>query len=117
MNEFKFQEIWNEKLNYTCYGDEDVLIEVIRRIFDSLETHRDYKEAKSYTITTLYENVGSKALVWTIITKFNEVDLFEYGTSPRNGWLSYSEDARFFYNMFLKHTDEELYDMIHLEER
>ena len=116
MKEIRFQEIWNDKLNYNCYGDEEFLLGVIRRIFNSFEVHEDYEDVRSYNIKRLYESIGSCALVWAIITKFNEVDFFDYGTSPRNGWLSYNDDARFFYDMFLKHTDDELYDMIHIEE-
>jgi hypothetical protein len=65
-----------EQSNLLFYGDwEDELQLFLQQIFKN--------DLKDFTST-----LDSKVAYWLILSKFDELGLIEYGTSPRTAWLT-----------------------------
>jgi len=109
MNKDKFKEIIEEF--GLLYGDwEDDLIKYIKDFLDKFHNiNSNHIELGCYEE---YEDFDDKmnVIYWFILSKFNEMNLINYGTSPRLCWLE--PLGLEFVEFIKKHNDDELLKII-----
>ena len=115
-----FYTFWHDELHGNCYGNEHPLLYAFKIFFDTLidDQRYDYRElSKAY---------GDERLCWSIITHLHQLDLIEWGTSIRFGFLNTcrwvdgalktDNTVERLRDMFRKYSVDALYQIIHLEE-
>lgn len=102
---------WEEKAFGYGYGTGEMpIIEALRRFLRNLEDTESRPGIKRvYRYKTIEDELGP-AVAWLLINALNSSDFLEYGTSPRNGWLTKTGEV--IRDLFKEKTNEELYDIL-----
>lgn len=102
---------WESEYFGYGYGDgETYVIKALRDFFNNMN-FRNENDYDIYTYKTKeLEKCINPTVLWLLINILCKVDIIEYGTSPRNGWLT--ERGICLYQYFKTKTDDELYDIL-----
>src|SRR5208282_2288316 len=78
---------WEQSTFGHGYGTGEQYIMPILKKFFELTEHKNDKVPDFYNYKTLENSLG-KEVTWLLINILCGVDILDYGTSPRFGWLS-----------------------------
>jgi hypothetical protein len=104
--EMYFQDWEGEALGYGYGTGEEHVLGALKTFFSGLD------EGRSYNYRDV-ERVLTPPVAWLLINLLCHEDAIEYGTSPRDGWLT--PKGRALRDFFCGHTVEQMEDILMMD--